>query len=197
MSCSLFGDKYVYIHLSLLPADTLSRLNMIKSTAPRNIILGTSSSYRKAIVSAMGFKFDIVTADIDERALGDRSSSAVARDLVLLLAKKKAAAILAKLTTEQRERGMSRILLTADQVVTHKGRILEKPTTADEVDGAVRRFIPVRACFRYLHRFSGVWSRITESCIPMHPLIRVRPALSLRNMVSTRKSRALQLEAAY
>ena len=81
----------------------------------------------------MGFKFDVVTADIDEQAWGDRSAIAGARDLVLLLAKKKAAAILAKLTTEQKERGMSRILLTADQVVTHWGRILEKPKDADEV----------------------------------------------------------------
>ena len=105
---------------------------MIKSTVARNIILGTSSSTRKAIVSEMGFKYNVVKADIDERALGDRSSSAGARDLVLLLAKKKAEAILAKLTTEQKEN--SRILLTADQVVTHKGRILEKPTKPDEVN---------------------------------------------------------------
>lgn len=106
---------------------------MIKSTNVRNIILGTSSSTRKAIVSQMGFKYDIVKADIDERALGDRSSSAGAKDLVLLLAKKKADAIIAKLSKEQKQN--SRILLTADQVVTHKGRILEKPTNPDEVNG--------------------------------------------------------------
>ena len=104
---------------------------MIRSTAARNIILGTSSSTRKAIASEMGFKFNIVEADIDERALGDRSSSAGARDLVLLLAKTKAQAILAKLTAEQK--ASSKILLTADQVVTHKGKILEKPTNKDEV----------------------------------------------------------------
>ena len=104
---------------------------MIRSTAARSIILGTSSSTRKAIASEMGFKFNIVKADIDERALGDRSSSAGARDLVLLLAKKKAQAILAKLTAEQK--ASSKILLTADQVVTHKGKILEKPTNKDEV----------------------------------------------------------------
>ena len=93
--------------------------------------MGTSSSTRKAIVSDLGFKFNVVKADIDERALGDRSSSAGAKDLVLLLAKKKAEAILAKLTSEQK--ASSKILLTADQVVTHKGKILEKPTNPDEV----------------------------------------------------------------
>lgn len=123
----------LYLPLLYL-TEVFSGANMIKSTAPRNIILGTSSSYRRAVASEMGFKFNIVTADIDERALGDRSSSAVAADLVKLLAKKKAEAILAKLTTEQKERGRSRILLTADQVVTHKGKILEKPTTVDEVN---------------------------------------------------------------
>lgn len=106
---------------------------MIKSTAARDIILGTSSSTRKAIVSKMGFKFTVVKADIDERALGDRSTSAGATDLVLLLAQKKADAILSKLTAEQKASG--NILLTADQVVTHKGRILEKPTSAEEVIG--------------------------------------------------------------
>ena len=115
---------------------------MIRSTAARNIILGTSSSTRKAIASEMGFKFDIVKADIDERALGDRSSSAGARDLVLLLAKKKAQAILAKLTAEQK--ASSKILLTADQVVTYKGKILEKPTNKEEVRSNEFSFIETR-----------------------------------------------------
>ena len=137
----IFHSQYLPVHLItrayflLANTDMLSPVKLIKSTAPRNIILGTSSSSRQTIIKAMGFKFNVITADIDERAFGDRSlGEEGARDLVKLLAKKKAEAILAKLTTEQKERGRSRILLTADQVVTHKGKILEKPTTVDEVN---------------------------------------------------------------
>ncbi len=43
-----------------------------------------------------------------------------------------------KLTPEQRASG--RILLTADQVVTHKGAILEKPITADEARKMIRGY---------------------------------------------------------
>ena len=73
-------------------------------------------------------QFDVVKADIDERAVGDRSTSAGAEELVLLLANLKADAIIERLTADQE--GM--LLLTADQVVTHEGKILEKPVNEKE-----------------------------------------------------------------
>ena len=71
----------------------------------------------------------VVKADIDERALGDRSSADNAQALVIQLAIAKADAILSRgLSDEQK----GKILLTADQVVTHEGRILEKPLNEKE-----------------------------------------------------------------
>ena len=68
----------------------------------------------------------VLTADIDERAIGDRSSNP--EGLVLELARAKAAAIAQKLTPSQKV-----LLITCDQVVVHEGKILEKPTTEKEV----------------------------------------------------------------
>ena len=112
-------------------------MNRASGIVPKKILLGTGSSTRKAICTEMGFSFDIVKADIDERALGDRSTADNARELVLLLANKKADAIINKLENENSNNSNtnspwysnlpSKILLTADQVVTHEGKILEKP----------------------------------------------------------------------
>ena len=69
----------------------------------------------------------VVTADIDERAIGDRTSNPEA--LVLQLARAKAAAIFKKLGSLQGKA----LLITCDQVVVHDGKILEKPTSVEEV----------------------------------------------------------------
>ena len=83
------------------------------------------------LASQHGFSFDTATADIDERAIGDRSASASPEELVLKLARAKAQAILGKLELPQP--GVPAFLITCDQVVVHDGRILEKPEDAAEV----------------------------------------------------------------
>ena len=88
------------------------------------------------ILEEMGIKFTVHKADIDERAIGDRSSDGQVQELVLLLANAKADAIIPALPEESR--GM--ILLTADQVVTCNGKILEKPLNEDEFRGFVREY---------------------------------------------------------
>lgn len=75
--------------------------------------------------------YRVVTADIDEKAIRVDDP----KDLVLKLAHAKADAILAKLTTAPLPD--ARFLITCDQVVTHQGKILEKPHDAEEA----RRFI--------------------------------------------------------
>ena len=67
----------------------------------------------------------MATADIDERALGNRSRAP--EELVLLLAHAKATAIKAKLPRSRA------VLITCDQVVVHQGTIREKPETEEEV----------------------------------------------------------------
>ncbi len=77
-----------------------------------------------------GFSFDILTADLDERSIGDRAASP--EQLVTLLAKAKADALMPRLM-DRPAHERPRFLITCDQVVVHKGKILEKPQNADEV----------------------------------------------------------------
>lgn len=71
------------------------------------------------------FNYRQMPADIDEQALGDRSSCP--ESLVTILAQAKADALTARLP------GASGVLITCDQVVVCNGRILEKPADCDEV----------------------------------------------------------------
>lgn len=57
---------------------------------------------------------------------------------MLLLGEAKADNILALLTNEQRTR--CQVLITCDQVVTHKGKILEKPVDAAEARAFIRSY---------------------------------------------------------
>jgi predicted house-cleaning NTP pyrophosphatase (Maf/HAM1 superfamily) len=82
-----------------------------------------------------GFDFDIMTAEIDERSLGDRTKNP--EQLVLQLASAKAQALIQQLHRNE-SKAMQHLLITCDQVVvSSSGSILEKPLNADEVSTAV------------------------------------------------------------
>lgn len=80
------------------------------------IILGTQSHWRQGVMRQLGIPFTIMTADIDEKAVRHD----VPEEMVVLIAKAKAEAILPKITEPS-------ILITADQVVRCNGEIREKP----------------------------------------------------------------------
>lgn len=96
-----------------------------------SLVLGSGSFTRKQILQHNGFKFHVIKADIDERRIGDRSKYSSPSDLVRLLAEAKADAVLAKLE-DANQYDDKDILLTADQVVVHDHRILEKPVDEEE-----------------------------------------------------------------
>jgi len=77
------------------------------------LILGSKSETRQAIVADMGFDFRVETADIDEKAIGDRAGDV--RELVLEIGKAKAAALLPRLAEAGGEPAGT-VLLTGDQV---------------------------------------------------------------------------------
>jgi septum formation protein len=85
------------------------------------IILGSQSQNRKKMMEEMGLDFEIMTADIDEKAI----RHADPKKLVLELAKAKAAAIINRINEPA-------ILITSDQVVTWNGKIREKPENEKE-----------------------------------------------------------------
>lgn len=104
------------------------------------IILGSSSSSRRQLMdelaAAQAFTYEVLTADIDEKAIRHDDP----QTLVTQLAHAKADAIIQKLktTTESSSSSpLAGLLITCDQVVVHEDQILEKPHDEDEA----RRFI--------------------------------------------------------
>ena len=85
------------------------------------IILGSKSKGRKKMLEEMGIEFEVVAADIDEKAVRFDDP----KELVLALAKAKADALRLKISEPA-------ILITSDQVVTWQGKIREKPEDEKE-----------------------------------------------------------------
>ena len=85
------------------------------------IILGSQSKNRKRVLREMGIEFEIIPADIDEKAIRIDD----ARELVLALARAKAEVL------KQRIKEPA-ILITSDQVVVCNNAILEKPENEKE-----------------------------------------------------------------
>lgn len=85
------------------------------------IILGSGSKWRKTILEKAGYDFEVMTADIDEKAirLDDYEK------LPILIARAKAEALLPKINEPA-------ILITSDQVVVCDGELREKPVDENE-----------------------------------------------------------------
>jgi septum formation protein len=111
----------------------------------REIILGTGSFIRKQLLAEMGYSFTVMTADLDERALGTRTSDHDAPALVTLLAKAKADAIINEILRQypdenERRAKLPDLLLTADSVATFEGNILEKPDSLQQAASFLRGY---------------------------------------------------------
>ncbi|XP_020242415.1 maf-like protein DDB_G0281937 isoform X2 [Asparagus officinalis] len=101
-----------------------------KSTSSFKIILGSQSIARRHILSEMGYEFEIMAADIDERSIRRENPE----ELVRVLAEAKADAIISRLMIEdyEKEDAEPMLLITSDVVVVHEGIIREKPTSREE-----------------------------------------------------------------
>lgn len=93
------------------------------------LILGSKSQGRQTVLKEAGYEFEIVTADIDEKAI--RLSDP--EKLVLAIAHAKADAILKKISGPG-------ILITADQVAVCNGVIREKPSSAEQAREYIRAY---------------------------------------------------------
>lgn len=135
----LYAFKTLFLVTTVMASSFFSGLReypgLLRHADKVNFILGSGSFTRKMILSHHGFRFDVIKADIDEKAVGNRSPEANPGHLVELLAHAKADAVLKKISDQGLD--PKGILLTADQVVVHQNHILEKP--ADESEA--RKFI--------------------------------------------------------
>jgi len=95
------------------------------------IVLGSSSRWRKEVLTKMGFtNFITMSPDIDEKAIRDPDP----RQLTLKIARAKAQALIPKLQQQDC------ILITSDQVVTWNGEIREKPTDPNQCREFLRSY---------------------------------------------------------
>lgn len=85
------------------------------------LILGSASANRKKVLERMGYEFEVLAADIDEKAV--RSDNV--RKLPLLIARAKAEALSPRIKE-------AAVLITADQVTVWNNEMREKPRDASE-----------------------------------------------------------------
>jgi len=88
---------------------------MIPNSSPLRLILASSSSYRKELLSRLQLPFEVAVPDLDERPLDGESPSATA----LRLAQAKAEAVL--------QRYPGSLVIGSDQVATLDGAQIGKP----------------------------------------------------------------------
>ncbi|CAN4122849.1 unnamed protein product [Withania somnifera] len=130
----------------------------MEANAPQfKLILGSSSTARRKILTDMGYQFATMSADIDEKAIRKEKPE----DLVMALAEAKADAIISKFRkTENLEKDVNptilvaadtaeaiiprvsigesegdaepTLLITCDQVVVYEGVVREKPSSEAE-----------------------------------------------------------------
>ena len=94
-----------------------------------NVILGSASRSRKALLGKMGFDFEVIAADIDEKAI----RCDVVRELPLKIAQAKMEEVLRHVEGDA-------IVITSDQVMVAGGVVREKPVSNEEAYAFIRSF---------------------------------------------------------
>lgn len=95
----------------------------------QNLILGSSSKYRKKLLSRLGLTFTTLSPNIDESRLENEQP----KQYVERITKTKAYAL--KETV-----GDNCVLITSDQCATFNGNIIGKPYTAENAIAQLKRF---------------------------------------------------------
>lgn len=125
---------------------------LVDAGLPSPLILGSGSFTRKLILKEMGVNYELVVRSIDEKGIGNREGDPAV--LVSTLAKAKGDYLVECLSNDKDDDALSTleqtkatdgdfggwVVLTADQVVTHNGSILEKPESIDEARDFVGRY---------------------------------------------------------
>jgi septum formation protein len=102
------------------PHLTPSNTNSAVKTPQRQVILGSSSTYRKELLSRLHIPFEVVRPDVDESPLKDETPIALASRLAL--AKARAVALMYP----------QAVVIGSDQVADLMGQHLGKPGTHDK-----------------------------------------------------------------
>lgn len=149
---------------------------------PPRLILGSSSKYRKELLSRLRIPFSVAVPEIDESPLKDEAPEATA----LRLAREKAAAIAA------REEDV--IVIGCDQVATLDGEQIGKPGSHDN---ALRQLQKMRGRQVVFHTALCLWDGRRNRPDNMVQLENVQTAVTFRNLQDGELNAYLQIEQPY
>jgi septum formation protein len=92
------------------------------------LVLGSGSPYRKALLSRLGFAFDVLSPDVDESPLAGELPLAMSQRL----AKVKAHAVVQRIRASPPWQATDVVVIGSDQVAELNGQALGKPGTHDK-----------------------------------------------------------------
>lgn len=151
------------------------------SRQPR-LILGSSSVYRRELLSRLHIPFDVMTPDIDETPQAGESPETTA----LRLAKEKAAAITSKV--------QNALVIGSDQVATLDGEQIGKPGTHDK---ALQQLQKMRGRTVVFHTALCLFDGRDGVGAPQHQLENVRTSVTFRNLPDHELDAYLRIEQPY
>lgn len=106
-----------------------------RATTPMELILASTSPYRKALLERLGLRFECRAPGVDEDAV--KAIGLSPRELAERLAIEKANAV------AHRESRPDAAIIGSDQLVAFDGRVLGKPGT---IEGAVEQLMLIAGC---------------------------------------------------
>lgn len=93
------------------------------------LILGSSSKFRRMVMDEFGVPYEVVSPDIDEKAIRSTDPD----ELVLAIANAKADAVAAHISEPA-------LIIASDQVVVWNGEIREKPISLEQAKDFLRSY---------------------------------------------------------
>lgn len=133
-----------------------------------NIILASTSPFRRALLENAGVAFDVDRPQVDERAVEEAvaTSGVTPAEIALILAQAKAEEVSA--------RQPASLVIGCDQTLSFEGQLLHKPKDMEE---ARRRLLAFSGQTHFLHSAvvvarggQMIWSHVAEAAMTMRPL---------------------------
>ncbi len=151
-------------------------------TVPPRLILGSSSPYRKELLSRLALPFEVMVPDIDESPLPDESPSATA----MRLAREKAAAVL--------HIAPGALVIGSDQVATLDGAQIGKPGSHEN---ALRQLQTMRGRQVVFHTALCLWDgRVTDPLAAVQ-LENIQTFVTFRDLPDHELDAYLRIEQPY
>ena len=122
-----FAEYYRFMTIKVF-AKTLNYI-VSKEANMKKIILSSASPRRKELLEQIGVKFDIIVSDIDENINEDIEPRELVKKLALMKAK----------SVYDSVRDKDIVVIGADTVVVHDGRVIGKPEDEKDAFGILNR----------------------------------------------------------